>query len=108
MRAADLVESILEQSGLSKSRLSASSGVSRSLIDSYLSGERHPSIAQLARLAESAGLDLQASVTPRPRSVPAAFVAVLEFGELFPRREPRPLVDLSAVWRTAGAGRPGG
>lgn len=33
------------------------------------------------------------------RKVPEALIAVLEFGERFPRKESKPLVDLGPVWR---------
>lgn len=53
--AADAVAELLERSGLTKSELSARSGVSRSLIDDYLKARRQPSVAQLARLGAAAG-----------------------------------------------------
>jgi transcriptional regulator with XRE-family HTH domain len=93
-----VVADLLARSGLSKSALSARSGVSRSLIDDYLKGRSQPSLAQLRRLASAAGLRLDVSVTPAP-TIPADFVAVLEFGDLFPRKAPRPLVDMRDVWR---------
>lgn len=58
MTAAHAIEAILEQSGLTKAELSAHSGVSRALIDDYLKGRRQPSVAQLERLGEAAGLRL--------------------------------------------------
>lgn len=56
MIAADALAELLEQTGMSKSELSARSGVSRSLIDDYLKARRQPSVAQLARLGKAAGL----------------------------------------------------
>lgn len=58
MRAAEAVAEILERTGETKSSLSAKSGVSRALIDDYLKGRRQPSVAQLERLGEAAGLRL--------------------------------------------------
>lgn len=101
MEAAALVRHVLERSGLSKSRLSTVSGVSRALLDDYLHGRRNPSMAQVQRLAEAAGLSLEISLRPRPRPVPASFVAVLEFGDLFPRKPKPEPVPLREVWRRA-------
>lgn len=100
MDAASVVRQVLDQSGLSKTRLSALSGVSRSLLDAYLKGDTQPSVAQVSRLADAAGLRLDITVRPRAeRTLPEEFIAVLEFGELFPRpEEPRPLVNLGPVW----------
>ncbi|MFT4298576.1 MAG: helix-turn-helix transcriptional regulator [Aeromicrobium sp.] len=58
MGAEKAIAELLERSGLSKSELSARSGVSRSLLDDYLKGRRQPSVAQVARLGEAAGLRL--------------------------------------------------
>ena len=58
MDAAAAVADLLERSGMSKTELSSKSGVSRSLIDDYLKARRQPSMAQLARLGEAAGLRL--------------------------------------------------
>ncbi|MFT4289319.1 helix-turn-helix domain-containing protein [Nocardioides sp.] len=75
MTAAAAIEDILERSGLTKSELSTRSGVSRSLIDDYLKGRRQPSVAQLERLGEAAGLRLdiiwgpkvEPDIKPTPR-----------------------------------------
>lgn len=104
MQSSAVVAQIVQRSGLSKAGLSAASGVSRSLIDDYLKGRSQPSIAQVERLAASAGLVLDVTVRPRTRSVPEEFLAVLEFGDLFPRKAPKPLVNLGPVWRRAQAG----
>ncbi len=74
MSAAVAVEQILERSGLSKSELSARSGVSRSLIDDYLKGRRQPSVEQLERLGGAAGLRLDiawAEIEYEPRRDPS-------------------------------------
>ncbi|WP_436701207.1 helix-turn-helix domain-containing protein [Nocardioides sp. BYT-33-1] len=97
--ASSTVARILEQSGLSKSALAARSGVSRSMIDNYLKGTTQPSLAQTARLAEAAGLELEVTVRRRRRVVPEQFLAVLEFGDLFPRKPPRELPNLGPLWR---------
>ncbi|WP_244930645.1 helix-turn-helix transcriptional regulator [Nocardioides sp. W7] len=104
MRSSAIVAEIVQHSGLSKTALSAASGISRSLIDDYLKGRSQPSIAQVERLAESAGCVLELSVRPRSKPVPDQFLAVLEFGDLFPRKAPKPLVNLGPMWRRAQAG----
>lgn len=58
MSAAEAIGQVLAR-GLSKSELSARSGVSRSLLDDYLKGRRQPSVTQLARLGQAAGLRLE-------------------------------------------------
>lgn len=101
MISASLVRRIVEASGLPKARLCAESGVSRALLDSYLKGVTQPSLAQIERLAASAGLDVDVVLRSRPstkRRVPEEFIAVLDFGDTFPRREPRPLHSLGPMW----------
>lgn len=95
-----IVADIVAHSGMPKARLSAASGVSRSLIDDYLKGRSQPTLPQLERLARVAGLTLTVNVEP-VRKVPEEFIAVLEFGELFPHKGPKPLVNLAPVWRQA-------
>lgn len=104
MKGSAVVAEIIERSGLSKSALSAASGVSRSLIDDYLKGRSQPSIAQVERLADAAGCALDVTVRAKARPVPEEFLAVLEFGELFPRKAPKPLVNLGPMWRRVQAG----
>lgn len=99
-----MVAEIVQRSGMSKTALSAASGVSRSLIDDYLKGRSQPSIAQVERLADAAGCALEVTVRPKAKAVPDEFLAVLEFGELFPRKAPKPLVNLGPMWRRVQAG----
>ncbi|WP_232677342.1 helix-turn-helix transcriptional regulator [Nocardioides sp. R-C-SC26] len=101
MGASEMMETILVQGRISKAELSRHSGVSRALIDAYLKGTTQPSLAQVERLARSAGLEIEIVLRPRPQPVPAAFIDVLELGELFPARDRPPLVDLSPVWKAA-------
>lgn len=96
--SARAVLEILRRSGTTKSALCASSGVSRSLLDSYLQGVSQPSVAQVERLASAAGLAVDLRLVPK-RAVPPEFLAVLEFGDLFPRRDKKPLTNLGPVWR---------
>ena len=35
--------------------------------------------------------------------MPESLVAVLEFGELFPEKTPKPLPDMSQIWQQARA-----
>lgn len=63
MSVQSIVAEALEQSGVSKAELARRSGISRS---SLLSGKRQPSVTQLERLGESAGLRLEINWTPLP------------------------------------------
>lgn len=97
------MKEIVETSGMNKARLSRESGVSRSAIDAYLSGEASPTARQIDRLAAAAGCEITTSVRKRtaPRPVPDSLVAVLEFGELFPQKTHKPLPDMRKVWSGA-------
>jgi hypothetical protein len=53
---ASLVADILARSGVGKSELCRRSGLSRSLLDSYLKGAKVPSLGQLRRIAAAAGV----------------------------------------------------
>lgn len=64
MTAGSAIEEILRRTGLTKTELSRRSGVSRAQIDTYLKGISQPSVAQLRRLGEAAGLRLDLSWTP--------------------------------------------
>ncbi len=104
MDSTQIVAQILGQSGMTKVALSRKSGVSRSLLDTYLKGQSQPSLAQVQRLAEAAGCAVDMTVRKRPtKSVPEQFIAVLEFGELFPRKPPKPLINLGPIWHGAQA-----
>lgn len=92
---------ILERSGLSKSALCARAGVSRTSLDAYLKGTTQPTLAQIERLADAAGLVPSLSFTDAAKPISPQFVAVLEFGDLFPRKSKEPLVNLGPVWREA-------
>ncbi|WP_370247415.1 helix-turn-helix domain-containing protein [Nocardioides sp.] len=98
MSGSGLVARILADSGLSKTALCATAGVSRSSLDDYLRGRSQPSWQQLERLAEAAGLQMEVRLRPRPRAVSEQFLAVLEFGDLFPRRPKPPLPEPRLVW----------
>ncbi|HTW16146.1 MAG TPA: helix-turn-helix transcriptional regulator [Nocardioides sp.] len=99
MRSTNAVAEIVRISGMSTAALSGVSGVSRSLIEDWLEGRSEPSVAELEQLADTAGCALEVAARPQTQPVPEAFVAVLEFGELFPRKDPEPLVNLGPMWR---------
>jgi transcriptional regulator with XRE-family HTH domain len=103
MDAAEILQQVLERSGMSKSQLCARAQISRSTLDEYLRGKKQPAYAQLVRIADAAGMQLSVSVAPRRRAMPEQFRLVLEFGEMFPRKEREPLVDLSPIWRRAAS-----
>lgn len=103
MESAEVLAEVLARSGMTKSALCSAAGISRSQLDDYLKGRSRPSVAQLERIADAAGFELDVSVRPKPRPISPEFVAVLEFGDLFPRKPHRPLVNLGPVWRQAAA-----
>ena len=99
----DAAAEILARSGMTKSALCAKAKISRTSLDAYLKGTTQPTIAQIERLAEAADLVPQISFAERPKAISDQFVAVLEFGDLFPREPKDPLVNLGPVWRAARA-----
>jgi transcriptional regulator with XRE-family HTH domain len=101
-----ITSQLLERSGLTKTELCARAGISRSLLDGYLKGRLQPSVAQLDRVAQAAGLRIIAAISPKPRPVSAEYFAVMELaGQLAgKRRKLAPLGFPHAVWKLAGAG----
>jgi transcriptional regulator with XRE-family HTH domain len=90
--AASLVEEIQRRSGLSQAELARRAGLSRSVVNVYLRGNREPGADVLARLAAAGGLEL--GLTPRKPAVDVEragkiLVQVLELAEALPFR-PRP------------------
>jgi transcriptional regulator with XRE-family HTH domain len=71
MGAEHAVRELLAASGMTKSALCAAAGVSRSSLDEYLKGERQPSLRQLERLGEAAGLRVDISWRPAERTDPS-------------------------------------
>lgn len=61
MGTVEAVTELVRRSGMTKKALCEAAGISRSSLDSYLKGERQPSVAQLQRLGEAAGLRLDVS-----------------------------------------------
>ena len=57
--AAQLVGEITARSGLSQAELARRAGLDRSVLSAYAHGRRQPSVAALARIARSAGLELE-------------------------------------------------
>ena len=103
MDGSEIVSDILARSGMSKAALCRESGVSRSLLDAYLSGRSAPSSRQLERLARAAGCEIRVLITPRKpiHKAPESLVAVLELGELFPRKPAKPLPSMDHIWAAA-------
>ncbi len=105
MESSRLVAEILEVSGMSKAELSRRSGVSRTLIDNYLSGRTDPGVSQVRRLADAAKVDFQWSLEPAPEvtcpTVSEQFIGVLAMGVAIPGtgQMPRdPLPSLAHIW----------
>lgn len=67
MSASAQIKELLDASGMTKSQLSARSGVSRSLVDDYLKGRRQPTMRQLERLGAAAGMRLDVRWQPLDR-----------------------------------------
>jgi len=101
MTAARVLADALRRSGLSKRELCTRAGLSRALLDDYLKGAKEPSYAQVDRIVRAAGLRLEAALRDAPPRVSDRFVAVLEFGQLFPRRPREPLAFPTQVFRRA-------
>ena len=66
--AARAIEAILQRSQMTKSELSARSGVSRALLDDYLKGRRQPAVTQLERIGAAADLRMDISWHPWTKS----------------------------------------
>ncbi len=86
---------------MTQAALCARAKISRTTLDAYLTGTIQPTPAQLERLAEAADLVPDISSTERPQPVSERFLAVLEFGDRFPRKPKPPLVNLGPVWQAA-------
>jgi transcriptional regulator with XRE-family HTH domain len=108
MGAAAIVTDILRQSGLTKTEMSERTGVSRSLLDGYLKGQRQPPLAQIERLADAGGLRLDVRIEGKPRPVSAEYVAVMQLaGQMAGKRDTLPPLDFPHdVWRTRRAAVP--
>ena len=65
--AAATIEDALHQTGTTPARLAARAGVSRALVRDYLLGAKQPSVAQLARLVRSLGLEPIIDLVPAYR-----------------------------------------
>lgn len=90
-QAAQLLHSVLADSGMSKSELCRVSGVSRSLLDDYLHGAKQPSIPQLERLASAADLRITWDVSRTPQRASPEFLMVMELAEAMPHDSFAPL-----------------
>lgn len=65
MRSGEILRSARMSRGLSQRELSAVVGTPQSVIARYESGKVEPSLEQLSRLLERAGLDLKITIEPR-------------------------------------------
>jgi transcriptional regulator with XRE-family HTH domain len=87
--AAELIAAIRNASGLSQAELSRRTGIQSSVLSAYAHGRRQPSVAALARLAQSAGLELQLVPAPDQAAVEHAgkvLSQVLDLAEQLPYR----------------------
>jgi uncharacterized protein len=65
--AGALIRQARRRAGLSQVELGARAGVTQSVISTYESGHRQPSLPTLAGLIEAAGYELVAELRPHPR-----------------------------------------
>ena len=87
--AQQLIVEMRARSGLTQAQLARRAGMPRSVVNAYERGKREPGTESLARLAESAGLQLELS--PSLRSVDRERAArilgeVLDLAESLPAR----------------------
>src|SRR5713101_5214217 len=67
LTAGALLRQARQRAGLSQVELAARAGVTQSVISSYESGHRQPSVPTLAAMIEAAGFELVTAVRRRPR-----------------------------------------
>jgi transcriptional regulator with XRE-family HTH domain len=89
MTAAQAVEQLLQRSGLPIAELARRAGVSRASVSEYVHGHRQPTVRQLERLAEAAGLQAHITFTPSWAGRQADLEAVLALADALPLR-PQP------------------
>lgn len=93
MPASNLIVRLRRESGYTQAELARRSGIPRTAINAYERGNRTPTSATLARLAEACRHTLDAS--PRPtideRANARALERVLDLAEMLPRRRRRRL-----------------
>jgi len=101
-QAACTLRRVLEESGLTKTALCSRAGISRALFDDYLRGRKQPSLAQIERIADAAGLRATVALSKKPRPVSAEYIAVMELADqLAGTQSGRPgLAFPYQVWRT--------
>jgi transcriptional regulator with XRE-family HTH domain len=102
--AAELIARVRKTSGFSQTELARRSGLDRSVLSAYEHGRRQPSVAALARIAASAGMELDlatASTVAADEHAGRVLAQVLELAEALPYRSRDeltypPLIQLSA------------
>jgi len=101
-QAGRTLQRVLEESGLTKTALCLQAGISRALFDDYLHGRKQPSLAQIERIADAAGLRATLALSKKPRPVSAEYIAVMELADqLAGTQRGRPeLAFPYRVWRT--------
>lgn len=99
--------------GVTQAEAANRAGISQSVWSTYENGVRRPSLDKLSEIVDRLGMRLETRIVPKSPSstdraglsVSPEFIAVLEFGETLPRKEPKPLHDISPLWREARARR---
>jgi transcriptional regulator with XRE-family HTH domain len=98
-RSANIVEDVLERSGLSQAELARRTGIPRSVLNVYVRGHREPGADALMRIAAAGGYELTLSERRAPVDAERAgeiLVQVLELAEALPYR-PRAEIDVPPI-----------
>lgn len=101
--ASAILRQVLRDSGLTKAALCARAGISRALFDAYLHGAKQPSLPQITRIADAAGLRAAVTLSEKPRPVSPEYVAAMELaGQLAGKRETLPPLEFPhQLWQRA-------
>jgi transcriptional regulator with XRE-family HTH domain len=101
--AGELIGEIRRQAGITQAELARRSGMAGSVLSAYEHGRRQPSVAALARIATSAGLELRLAPAGDRAGLEHAgkvLAQVLDLAEQLPYR-PRPELTYPPLVRLA-------
>lgn len=92
----DLLRAARQRAGLTQGQVADRAGLQQSVISTYESGRRQPSVPMLQRLLRATGFDLDLVLRPS-RPLPddvrngEVLVQVLDLADVLPHRRPGPL-----------------